>query len=517
MSNRCALSFLTCAVAAAPCMADNLVFHTAALSGQVVGNRPAIRLDAPIDGFLTLSTPTISAGRIAVVDVRNGLWEYTSGGGLRFFAANGSQMPRGPWNPPRFGVFDGDGNVTGGYGVNGNGLVTSGRPGSFEVLASANDIIPGTNRHFREFSFPAINTSRQVAFSASQIENGASPAGVWIARPGSSPTPVALPGDQASGTPAGARYSEFPMGGLGSAYSIPRLNNQGEVLYYGFLQRGPGGVTEADDLGLWRGRPGQLSLVFREGETLPTGERLSELNGIGFNDGSTMVGEGTIDAPNSPRVLLRFDENHKEVIARRGETMPWMQPGESWWGYSNVKLDGAGKMSFTASLLRPNNGFVGVLCAETADGITLAARQGMPLPDIGPDITLSTPFGFSDLVTNAAGDLIFQARLAGPGMTDLDQAIFHWAPDTGFETVLRTNTLFEVAPGDMRMIQKFNYLGMGGGQDGWASSLGDGRNFAFQLIFTNGSSGIFYTTLPAPGVPAVLGIWLTLIARRRRA
>jgi hypothetical protein len=91
--------------------------------------------------------------------------------------------------------------------------------------------------------------------------------------------------------------------------------------------------------------------------------------------------------------------------------------------------------------------------------------------------------------------------------------------------VAQSGTAFEVAPGDVRIVAPnvANALGSvlsltlgSGGQDGRGSSLNDSGLLTFALRFTDGSSGVFYTQIPAPGAAALLGFGGLIAARRRR-
>ncbi len=73
---------------------------------------------------------------------------------------------------------------------------------------------------------------------------------------------VALSGTAAPGTPSGVTFSHFPLQFVTQGYVPPSISAQGQVNFYGNLA-GPNVIFDANDLGLWSGTPGNVSLVAR--------------------------------------------------------------------------------------------------------------------------------------------------------------------------------------------------------------------------------------------------------------
>jgi len=82
--------------------------------------------------------------------------------------------------------------------------------------------------------------------------------------------------------------------------------------------------------------------------------------------------------------------------------------------------------------------------------------------------------------------------------------------------IARTSDTFEVAPGDVRTITGIGGLGTSGGQDGRPINLSDNGDLAFQLDFSDGSSGLFVSHVPEPASMALSAIAVASLARRRR-
>lgn len=198
--------------------------------------------------------------------------------------------------------------------------------------------------------------------------------------------------------------------------------------------------------------------------------------------------------------------------------------GVTWSSFSNPVMNGAGTLALTASL--SNTGATtntGVLLTMDASGAfskvaragDVAILNGAPL---GGDARFTS---FSSIALNDGGQMAFSAILNGAGIFGgpggNNSAIFGFDPLAGIHVLARTNDVFEVAPGDFRVIASLGGIGSSGGQDGRLKSLNSNGQLAFELSFTDGSTGIFLATVPGVGTLPLLGLAGLAAARRRRA
>jgi hypothetical protein len=123
---------------------------------------------------------------------------------------------------------------------------------------------------------------------------------------------------------------------------------------------------------------------------------------------------------------------------------------------------------------------------------------------------------------NGAGQIAFAAKLTHPGVNlRNDYGIWAESIDGELTLIVRTGELLEVAPGDFRTIDRFQFIGSSGNQDGRNSLFNERGQLAFGATFTDGTSGIFVSNAVAIPEPAALGLLLVgvmfLIGRRSRS
>ncbi len=211
-----------------------------------------------------------------------------------------------------------------------------------------------------------------------------------------------------------------------------------------------------------------------------------------------------------------------EVIARRGASGPGMAPGDAWVGNQGSTLrepliNGVDHVVFAGTFGQGNTISSGLWSYASAGDFQMVCRTGTPTPGFGAGLMVAD-IGFTNgsHTLNNLGDVLFSVRLDGPGVTaQNDAAVMVWNRSFGLVPVLREGQAFQVAPGDVRTVAYFTYAAGSGGQDGVASSYNDGRRFVVNLGFTDGSSGIFESVIPAP-ISAIPVLFAGLQAVRRR-
>jgi hypothetical protein len=199
------------------------------------------------------------------------------------------------------------------------------KPGAeLELVAIAGQSAPGTDQTFRQLGDAKINAAGSVVFSAALVDPNLvvfPPTGVWTDAGGNGIRPVTLQGRPAPGAPPGFLFkpnlvafpfisdsgkiavwqtvsdgAEFrpgiwedlgdgarlvalmgapaPDAQSGTVFDwvgVPALNEAGQLVFEAGLTQGLGGVTDANDGGVWaQDRGGVLRLVLREGDLLET-------------------------------------------------------------------------------------------------------------------------------------------------------------------------------------------------------------------------------------------------------
>jgi hypothetical protein len=133
------------------------------------------------------------------------------------------------------------------------GAVWTGDADGVRLVARQGDAAPGAGTVFENMSDPLINSAGDVLFWG-QAEGAT---GVWRDAGGVLGL-VALSGQAAPELPAGCVFESF--------YDL-MINGQGQVALLAKLMEGEGGVTDANDLGIWaQTTAGAWRLVAREGE-----------------------------------------------------------------------------------------------------------------------------------------------------------------------------------------------------------------------------------------------------------
>ena len=488
-----------------------LTIRTVAVTGGVAPGTGGASYD--LFGPVVLNTAgqaafTATLAQGVAVDATNDLGSWSEGSGaLALVQRKGSPAPDGgSWDvaiaPPAFNdagqtAFRASVSSPAAVGVwsEGSGtLATVARSGEPAAGAPAGQSFAGP------FSEPALNAAGEVAFHGSLAGTGVTTSNdraVW-AGPTGSLAMVAREGDLAAGA-GGAAWSDFegtlvgaggvafratlsdggtgiwagPASGVslaardGSAaagtagqfanFIAPDLNDQGKVAFHAGLEEGVGGVSAADDRGVWAGAPGTLELVAREGQTAPgTGGALFEtFSGPLLNDVGGVLFRGFLDD-----------------------------------GGTGLFLD---------------------------DGVSLAkaVASGDSAPGTSLGLGDAQFAGFTDFAFNDFGEVAFEAVLGGvlQGVTGLNDGSLWLLDRLGvLNLIVREGMLFELGLGDFAVVESIDFFGA---PDARGRGLTDNGWLSFGLTFTDGREGVFVAT-PEPGTALLLGLGLVGLAQRRR-
>jgi hypothetical protein len=380
--------------------------------------------------------------------------------------------------------------------VNDIGIWTGTDGGALQLVARTGDSVPlgaGNSAPLAQFnSFPAINAAGLVGFRGTLVVGGtvttSNDTGVWARPAGGSQALVAREGDTAPGT-GGATFNGF---------SDPLLLSGSTVVVPASLVAG-GGVTTANDSGLWVGTPGSLQLFVREGDTAP-GAGGATFSGapvptaapsgtIAFRGGLTGAG---VTTSNNVGIWAGTTPATVQLMMRAGDTAPTIGTAVTAFGGVAVLADGSVAVNATAAtggtVTTANN--QGLFVGTSQATMQLVVRKGDPAPGQPAGVVLNG-IGVPIANGNTVG---FRTSVTGTGVTTTnDSVIFAWSAANGLTTVAREG---DAAPG------------AGGalfGQLGTMSPLGFGQLFSIGP----GGHAAFYAPLTGPGVTTAndTGIW----------
>ncbi len=384
-----------------------------------------------------------------------------------------------------------------------------GSPGALSLVAREGDAAPGLPGLtiadlFDNFS-PALNAGGRVAFRA------------FLAGPG-----VTAPTDQAmwTGSPGAlslmAREGAFAPGPwipgfmTFASFDPPLLNNADQVCFFGTTNN----TTDPRDRGIWFGAPGFLTTAVFEQDPAPgTGPDITFLDYVGASvrlNGpgqiafmATIIGPGVVGTNNQG--LWAGTPGSVHLMAREGNSAPGMGPDPpsvgTYVAIEDPVLNDSGAVAWRGFLsgagITTANDF-GIWRGLAAGVTGLVMQEGGAVLDLPIGHTYNNfeaLFGNGFPRMNAANQVAFRARVAGPSITAANDVAVFALDDVGYlGMVVREG---DAAPGTPAGVTFGAFQGLP------AASVSPVMNAAGQVAFL--------ATVTGPGVSGAndLGIWAT--------
>jgi hypothetical protein len=216
---------------------------------------------------------------------------------------------------------------------------------------------------------------------------------------------------QAPGFPDGATVRFIPGGGFFS------MNEVGAMAFTADLFGGGGGLTGADNSGLWTTTPsGDITLRYREGDPVPGSPGLffgafagtPRLNTAGdlAHAGSLALGVGGVTSSDNSVLLVPDGAGEIEIFARENDANPLL-PGELWGVFSVLAVGDDGGLIFQAS--DNDTGRTRLYHRAPSGALTLLAGQDLDIDLGGGDVrTIQTLVDYR--ASSGAGQLVASAR-----------------------------------------------------------------------------------------------------------
>lgn len=376
-------------------------------------------------------------------------------------------------------------------------------------------------------------------------------AGLWGGVPGEALAPLVSIGDAAAGMPLGSTFSII---------ETPQTNAASQVFFEATVVGG--GVTTADDQGIWRAEPnGSLTLLVREGDPAPVyaGDyfrsfeqiAVDDLGGLAFvalldsvdalyraspngtvsllgRQGTPAPGPGSVNFASfsAPRMspgtgrgafwaalngiapaFYRFDENGVVTLLHwTGDPAPEIPEGYNISSAISELGFSAADRLWLYGVLTENGQFpppgsidrFALWSSDSGGPLELALREGLP---VGPEPTYLVWYEIKGVTPNAASQVLVDATLIdGNGqIVGEDLRLVH---KTTAHRLAGPGDAFEVAPGDVRVLDT---LTVSMGLDEIGKSLSEDGSAVFHATFLGGGEGIF-AAQAVDSVPAVGGL-----------
>jgi PEP-CTERM motif-containing protein len=447
-------------------------------------------------GFLT-GTGVNSSNNIS-------LWSEGGGAGLSLVAREGSpalgtvggELFAGSFNEPNLNsagqvAFEGGLTVTG--AASNRGIWSQGAGAGLALVARKGDSVPGTSGD-ESLSFlgkPVLNGAGQSAFMGLLVGTGITNlnnTGLWLDGGGGGLSLIARGGNQAPGLLAGVNFGTF---------RDPVLNGAGQSAFWAFLT-GPG----VGDNSVWsQGAGGGSALVARQGDVAPGagGAVFSDFGNPVINDAGQTAFSGFLGAAASGGIWLEDSGAGLARVAGAGEAAPGAIDGASFSDFDNPVLNGAGQVAFRGTLSgaevdASNN--LGLWSQGGGAGLELIARLGEVAPGVGGGAVFSD---FSNPSLNGVGQTAFRGTLSGAGVNNgNDRGLWAQDPSGALVLIAREGNQIDADTGpgvDLRTIAALSLVGGTGNQDGRRSEFNDLGQLAFMVQFTDGTSGVFVSSV----------------------
>jgi hypothetical protein len=387
-------------------------------------------------------------------------------------------------------------NVGGVTTSNNEGVWSSGG-GSLTFVAregnTATGVTPTAN--FSTMLYPTLSESGQAGFRgtlpAASVPNDI---GLWSQQGGVLGL-VAIAGQQAPGTATGVVFHR-------SQIPAPSINSAGQNAFDASLT-GPG-VTAANDRGVWVQRNGALALVAREGSPAPTPTLGTTYGTLGAEAAlnsagqvaysSTLVGGGA----GAPTAGIWIDTNGvSSLVVASGTSAPGL-PGQVFAGFDAVALNALGHLAFNGDVASPLSDGI---WAGPPDQLRLVVREGAAAVGAA-GASFGAPATFSRVLNNA-GQVAFSGVVTGGSVNAAnDRGIWAEGLDGQLKLIAREGDPLQISAGVSKTIAELQFAGGGGAipyafsnEQGRPSGFNDRGEVAFLATFTDGTSGVFVSSI----------------------
>lgn len=336
-----------------------------------------------------------------------------------------------------------------GIGPTNNIAIVAGPPTNAVIVARLGSSAPGAVGNFTSIAdatgLIALMPNGKVAFVAGTTAE----AGVWIGS-GDGVQGVALSGRPAPVSLLGAGYTFFLPFGLPGSENLA-VNGRGELTFAVSLN-GPGLNSTNSDF-VVAGTPGALRIIAQSGQPAPgiPGAFFQR-----FSGGSSAFSHVLMGADGAVVFAGCYSETGKDF---------------GLW-------------------LAPTNGATPLLLMRTGQ-----QAPGAPAGVVFADASLFYVPQFRQAFMNSRNQVVFRARLGGPGIGSFSFGIWLAEADGSVSLIARTGDMIDTGNGTLRQLDNVTFgvdpMFMAGPEDGRRCPFNDRSEVALLADFTDGTGGVF--------------------------
>lgn len=366
---------------------------------------------------------------------------------------------------------------------------------------------------------PVMNSSGSFAFVGDQTSSRDYRA-IAVGGTGQDATVIAQTNGIVPGAPAGSTYTGTLL--------LPVISDTGAVAYFA-AYREPGGTVRSAIFRHFAGNSSRLAatgVVAPPTPGLPANAMFTGMPypSIGRAGHTAFAGS----AANIPAIWMTdADGSNLRGVASANSPLPGA-PTTSLLSLSSPNVGPSGDLAFVGRYATGSGVTGGTderLWKHREGQTSLWLTEGVQAPGQPTGVRVSfSSITFTEL--NGRGQVAFLTQLFGSGVTSANQwALFGLDSDGRLLSIARAGDPFQVAPGDVRTIQSITLASAfvpsdpnygPGGMGGGPRALADDGSLVFTLQFTNFTSGVFTTTIPAPGTAGMLGLATGMLLTRSR-
>jgi hypothetical protein len=333
-------------------------------------------------------------------------------------------------------------------GFTNNIAIVAGPPTNAAIVARIGFPAPGVTGDFISVAdapgLVALMPNGKVAFVAGTTAE----AGVWLGN-GDGVEGVALTGHPAPVSPLGSGYTFFLRFGLPGSENL-EVNGRGELAFSTYLN-GPG-LNATNSEFVVAGTPEALRVVAQEGQPAPgiPGAFFRR-----FDGGSSSFSHVLLGADGAVVFVGCYSTNGKDF---------------GLW-------------------LAPTNGATPLLLMRTGQ-----QAPGAPAGVVFEDTSIYVP-PFRQAFMNSRNQVVFRARLGGPGIGSFSFGIWLAEPDGTVSLVARVGDMIDTGDGTLRQLDGVSFgadpVFMAGPEDGRRCPFNDRGEVALLADFTDATGGVF--------------------------